>query len=258
MKHRPPIAILNIGKQLQLWAIPPEPYFEGFRFMSGANLPGQFDPGQFQPIMGGGQSLPVSDKKGHLVVITESSFEQTSSGTGNKLVLTCHIQDGPHAGQEGNWNLNLGHPNATTVRIAQQELACVCHAVGHISPLVNTEVLHNKPFRIVVALQKVKPGDEDKGYTEVTKVLRADGSKLTDPPGSGGAAPSPAGPPPAGPPAAAQGGFPTTTQVAPPPSPAQQQFPPPQQAAPPQQQPWGPPQGQPQQAAPPWGAPPQQ
>lgn len=202
-----------------------------------AQLEGVFDPSQYAPTMGGGQSLPVSDKKGHLVVITESEMKPTSSGSGTMLALTLHIQDGHHLGTEGNWNLNLGNPNATTVRIAQQELACICHAVGHVGALQNTEVLHNKPFRIVVGQQKKNPE-----YTEVNNVLRADGSKLTDPPGSA-TAPTIA-PPPQQPPATPTG-FPTTNAV----QPTQTPQPPVQ---PPQQQQWTPPQPpQPQQQAPP-------
>jgi hypothetical protein len=231
--------------------------------MSGADLPGVFDPNSIPPVMGGGNALPPSDKGGHLVVITESEMRQTSNGTGTMLALTLTIQDGPHRGVEGDWNLNLGHAKATVVRIAQQELSCICHAVGHVGALQNIGVLHNKPFRVVVALQSGEGAE--KGYTNVTKVLRADGSKLTDKPGSGGgAAPPPApAPGPAAPPAGpgpAPAGFPT--QV--PPQPPQQQAPPPQEQQPPAQPPqqnWQQPPQQTQQppqqpaATPPWGQP---
>lgn len=160
--------------------------------MSGANLEGIFDPNQFAPTMGGGQGLPISDKNGHLVVITGSEMKPVESGNGTKLVLTLAIQDGPHAGSEGNWNLNIGNANVVAVKIAQQELACICHAVGYLQALQNTSVLHGKPFRVVVAQQKKNPE-----YTEVVEVRRADGSKTTDPPGGAVAGPAPVtGPPP--------------------------------------------------------------
>lgn len=244
-----------------------------------AQLEGVFDPSQIAPTMGGGNALPVSDKNGHLVVITESEIKQTNSGTGTMLALTLQIQDGPHAGSEGNWNLNIGNPNATTVRIAQQELACICHAVEYLQALQDISVLHNKPFRVVVELQKSQEAQE-KGYTEVKKVLRSDGSKLTDPKGSGGQAapspspaPAPAQAPPQQAPATAQSGFPVQTSV----QPAQPAQAPPATAQPPQTAPQQPPQQgwqqpQPAQAPPqqpaapsqpvqggvPWGQPPAQ
>ena len=88
--------------------------------------------------------------------------------------------------------LNLGHANPVTVRIAQEALGCICHAVGHLGPLASTEPIQNKPFRVVVVAQMVNGQPHPDGYVNVIKVLRADGSKLTDPPGTGGAAPEPA------------------------------------------------------------------
>ena len=236
--------------------------------MSGNQSGGYFDPTQFAPVMGGGNQLPISDKRGHLVVVTESVTKQTTNGTGQMLALTLHIQDGPHAGTEGNWNLNLANANQTAVRIAFQELACVCHAVGQLGtfdPMIDATCLHSKPFRVVVQQQK-----KDPQYSEVVNVLRADGSKLSDPPGGGGVAPPlPPAPPAPAPPVAPvapmappEASFPVTTAV----QPAQPVMAPqwPEQAQPQQQ--WSqpqPPQQPPQapqqpvaQAAPPWGAPP--
>lgn len=179
-----------------------------------ADLEGVFQPTPEAPTMGGGQSLPVSPDDGYGVVIVESEMRQTQAGTGTMLSLTCKVMDGQHAGTEGIWNLNLGNPNPTTVRIAQNELNCICHAVGHTGPLQNTEPLHNKPFRLVVKAQKNKDGSiNEDGYVNVTKVLRADGSKLTDPPG--GAAPNAPAPAPAAPAAVAPPAAPAPAPAAP-------------------------------------------
>jgi len=162
--------------------------------MNSADLEGVFQPSETAPTMGGGQSLPVSPDNGHGVVIVSSEMKQTQAGTGTMLALTLKITDGPSVGIEGNWNLNLGNPNPTTVRIAQNELDCICHAVGHLGPLSNTEPLHNKPFRVVVKAQidKETGQPDERGYVNITKVLRADGSKLSDPPGGAAPAPAPA------------------------------------------------------------------
>ena len=175
-----------------------------------ADLEYVFNPEDHNPTMGGGQSLPVSGPDGWLVTIIESDMKQTQDGTSMMLALLCKIVEGPQAGVEGYWNLNLGHANPVTVRIAQQALSCICHAVGHLGPIQNTEPLHNKPFRVVVAAQidKATGLPDERGYVDIKKVLRADGSKLSDPAGSAGAAPAPA---PA----------PALAQTAPAPAPAQ-------------------------------------
>ena len=157
-----------------------------------ATLEGIFDPNASgnPPVMGGGKNLPPSDPTGHLVSIVESSMKPTSKGTGTMLALCLRILEGPNANVEGDWNLNIQNSNQTTVRIAMQELACICHAVGELGQVQDVGVLHDRPFRVVVALQSGENGE--KGYTEVTKVLRADGTKLSQPAGNGAAAPAPA------------------------------------------------------------------
>ena len=157
-----------------------------------ATLEGIFDPNASgnPPVMGGGKNLPPSDPTGHLVSIVESSMKPTSKGTGTMLALCLRILEGPNANVEGDWNLNIQNSNQTTVRIAMQELACICHAVGELGQVQDVAVLHDRPFRVVVALQSGENGE--KGYTEVTKVLRADGTKLSQPAGNASAAPAPA------------------------------------------------------------------
>lgn len=211
-----------------------------------AKLPGVFTPNPNNASMGGGNALPISDKNGYSVSITDSEFKQNSKGTGNVLIFTLSILDGPNSGSEGNWNINLGHPNALTAKIAQQELDCICAAVGQTGDLSDCEPLHGKPFRVCVRQNK-----KDPQYTDVYEVRRADGSKLSDSPGQATAVAS--APPPPGPPAA-------PAQTAPP---AAAGFPPVQ---PPQQPPTQPtvsevttavgPNGQPQQTAQPPQQPP--
>ena len=189
-----------------------------------ATLEGIFDPNASDnpPVMGGGKNLPPSDPTGHLVSIVESSMKPTSKGTGTMLVLCLRILEGPNANAEGDWNLNIQNSSQTAVRIAMQQLSCICHAVGELGKVQDVGVLHDRPFRVVVVLQSGENGE--KGYTEVTKVLRADGTKLSQPAGNASAAPAPAQPAPApaqpapaqaAPAPATPGGFPVTDAVQP-------------------------------------------
>ena len=197
-----------------------------------AELEGIFDPNNFVPTMSGGQSLPVSPKEGWLVTIVDSTMKPTNKGTGTMLVLCLKIQEGPQTGLEGDWRLNLGNPNPVTVKIAQNELACICHAVGHLGAIQTTEPLHNKPFRVIVVAQMENGQPHPEGYTDIKNVLRADGSKLTEPAGS--ATPAPAAAPAQATPAAAtppaQAAPAPVTQPQPAPAPVTQ----PTSAAPPQ------------------------
>ena len=224
-----------------------------------ATLEGIFDPNASgnPPVMGGGKNLPPSDPTGHLVSIVESSMKPTSKGTGTMLVLCLRILEGPNANVEGDWNLNIQNSNQTTVRIAMQELACICHAVGELGQIQDVGLLHDRPFRVVVVLQSGENGE--KGYTEVTKVLRADGTKLSQPAGNATAAPAPAPTQAAPVTPATPGGFPVTDTVQPAEAPpAQAQAAPamqPAEAPPAQAAQSAPAQAQPAQAAPTQAAP---
>lgn len=139
-----------------------------------------FDPLSVDIDAGGGGALPVSDAKGHLVIIQEAEIKANAApGSGEHLVLTLMINDGPFAGQVGSFRLNLFHAtSAQAVDIAKRDLSKICHVVGHMTALAQPLVadLYNKPFRVVVSLQK---GDEaaQKGWTEVKQILDINGAK---------------------------------------------------------------------------------
>lgn len=220
-------------------------------------LPNVFDPNTVAPSTGEGGNLPVSDAKGHLVVITDSSMEAVKDKQGCwYLQFNLSVTEGQHAGAEGPMRLNLGSDSAVAVKIAMQQLSAICHCVNYLQPINDVSVLYNRPFRVVVGLQKDKES-ADKGYTEIKKILDAAGNK----PGHSGPTNGPSASPAPAP--SAPSGFPPAAPVAPAP---QQQFAPqpqqqPQQFAP-QQQPqyapqpqFAPQQQQPQQAPNPQAAP---
>ncbi len=151
-------------------------------------LPHVFDPSTVAPSTGESGQLPVSDAKGHLVIIHDSSIEQVQGKQGAwYLRLLLKVVEGPHTDAEGRMQLNLGSDSADAVRIADSQLSAICHVVNYLQPLQNIDVLYNRPFRVIVALQKDKEAAE-KGYTEVKKVLDAHGNK----PGQPGPRPAPA------------------------------------------------------------------
>ena len=175
-----------------------------------------FNAATVEPATMGGSSLPLSGSDGWPVVITASEIKQAKSGGNNGyLELTLSVIDGEYRGESGAYRLNLYHSSEKTVEIAYRQLSAVCHVTGAVN-MVDTQQLHNLPFRAVVGLQKRNANwkDGDPEYTEVKGVLHSDGSQ----PGKskGGSAPGPSAPPQA----------PTQPTPTPTPQPEQQASPP--------------------------------
>jgi hypothetical protein len=78
----------------------------------------------------------------------------TKDGAGQYLYLEMEIIDGPEAGRKLFERLNLINGNETTVRIAQQTLSQICHAVGVMS-VSDSEQLHARRMLCDV---RVEPG----------------------------------------------------------------------------------------------------
>lgn len=125
-----------------------------------------------------GGGLPVGK---HPVIIYNTKLEQTSKGTGGKMVLQCEVIDGPMKGVKGDINLTLQHENPVTVRISGEQLTAICYCVGLPGGFQSTEELHNKPFVVETQPQKEKPQ-----YTEVIAVFDINGNEPRDAGNGGG------------------------------------------------------------------------
>lgn len=99
--------------------------------------------------------LPAGDY--HMQVI-ESEIKPTKNGSGEQLVLTLEVIDGPHQNRRVWDRLNIRNVNADSQRIAQRSLADLCLAVG-ITSLRNTEDLHFRPFTGRVTIKTDKSGE---------------------------------------------------------------------------------------------------
>ena len=159
-------------------------------------LPQTFDATQFDP-QGVGNQLPVSDSKGPVVMIKDSTIKPTKNQDCGMVVLTLTIQEGPHAGESGDYRLNLFHTNPQTVEIAQRQLSALCHVTG-VLRLDATEQLHGIPFRAIVGKQKPTKNEqtgqmEESNFTEVKGVLDVHGNdaRKAQPPVSNNSAAAP-------------------------------------------------------------------
>lgn len=147
-----------------------------------------FDANQYNPEQGQGQ---FSVGK-HLVIIEKDEIKKAKGSDGGYLQLDLKGV-GQSEGERGPYRLNLfnnGANAAATVDAAYRQLSAVCHAVGVPGMNGDTSVIWNLPFMIEVGYQRghnpATDGSDAKGYTEVKRVLYADGTDIK--PGQFGAA----------------------------------------------------------------------
>ncbi len=116
----------------------------------------------------------------YLAEIVSTEMRPNRSGRGSHLEIEFSIAEGEHAGRRLWTRLNLDHPNDTAVRIAKQDLASICRAVG-LDRLSETEELHGRT--LVVVLREGRRSDTGEATTEIRGYIQAPGSA----PGKGSA-----------------------------------------------------------------------
>jgi hypothetical protein len=90
------------------------------------------------------------------MMITKSASKPTKSGNGSYLELEMQVIDGDHSGRRHWERLNLDNPNHQTVKIAQEQLARLCAALG-VDEVNDSEELHDQPFIAEVGIDKKDP-----------------------------------------------------------------------------------------------------
>jgi hypothetical protein len=78
-------------------------------------------------------------------MIVKSETKTTKSGNGSYLELEMHIISGDHSGRRHWERLNLDNPSLQTVKIAQEQLARLCVALG-LDEVNDSDELHDTPF----------------------------------------------------------------------------------------------------------------
>ena len=120
-----------------------------------ARLDTTFDATQIEPIKG----YELFPEGTYVAQIVQSEMRVTRNGTGRYLWLEIDILDGKLTGRKVYDQLNLIHPNPTTVEIAQRTLSSICHAIGEMN-IEDSEALHMKPFQLTVKIIPPKDGKE--------------------------------------------------------------------------------------------------
>lgn len=110
-------------------------------------------------------------------MIVESEMKPTKDNMGSYLMLTIEIVCGDYAKRKVFDRLNLVNKNPTAVDIAYRTLSAICHAIGHLNPVNDSQELHGRPFAIKLAVsqgqfnqqtgQQYEPSNDVKGYKAV-------------------------------------------------------------------------------------------
>jgi hypothetical protein len=90
------------------------------------------------------------------MMIVKSSTRPTKQGDGSYLELEMHCVSGELTGRRHWERLNLDNPSQKTVKIAQEQLARLCLALG-LDQVNDSEELHDRPFVAEIGIDKKEP-----------------------------------------------------------------------------------------------------
>jgi len=87
------------------------------------------------------------------MMVVKSTTKPTKNGNGAYLELEMHVISGDHTGRRHWERLNLDNPSLQTVKIAQEQLARLCVALG-LDEVDDSEQMHDKAFVAEVGIDK--------------------------------------------------------------------------------------------------------
>lgn len=146
-----------------------------------ASLQTSIDPDTIEKGQNGFDPMPAGEYAAHII---ESDVTPTKSGSGLMLKLTWEILEGEFEKRRVWQNINYQNQSEKAQLIGQQQIKAICDAVGFSGLLDDSEVLHFKPVRLRIGLEKGGAKDSGGTYDDKNDV------RAVKPCGTG---PSPAG-----------------------------------------------------------------
>jgi hypothetical protein len=122
------------------------------------DIGGTFDPTTVEP-QKAFEPVPRGD---YDVMVLETSVVPTKAGDGSMLNVELEIQNGPFARRKVFDRINLANKSVTAQEIGQKQLSGLCHAVGWLKPLTDSDVLHGKTCRARIGIEKGDGTYQDK------------------------------------------------------------------------------------------------
>lgn len=86
-------------------------------------------------------------------MVTDTDVKPTKAGNGSYLWLELAVTGGPHDGRRWWDQITLQNPNPQATEIGQRQLSALCHAVGYVKPLENSDVLHGMSGEAEVGIE---------------------------------------------------------------------------------------------------------
>jgi hypothetical protein len=103
------------------------------------------------------------------VMVIDSALKGSNSNQNSGYIeLMIQVLDGPNKGAIGAAIFNIFNENEKAREIANNDLAALSLCAG-VPQWTNAADLNQKPFIIDVTKQRVKDGEEDKGYVEISQ-----------------------------------------------------------------------------------------
>lgn len=113
-----------------------------------------FDSSQVAPSIGTADAMPAG---WYNVMMDESGTHPTKNSTPEnpQFYLQCrfNILDGQYAGRKLFTRLNIRNANPQAVEIAYKDLSAICHAVGMVGLVPDSEMIHGKPLKVKVKVR---------------------------------------------------------------------------------------------------------
>jgi hypothetical protein len=110
-----------------------------------------FDSSQVAPDTGVGDPIPAG---WYNVMMDESDVKPTKAEGGMYLECRFNIIDGQFAGRKLFARFNIRNANPMAQEIGYKQLSAVCHAVGMVGMVADSQMLHGKPLKVKVKVRK--------------------------------------------------------------------------------------------------------
>lgn len=86
-------------------------------------------------------------------MVLNTDVKSTKAGNGSFLWIELEAQSGPGAGRKWWDQITLTNPNPQAVEIGQRQLSALCHSVGYLQALTDSDVLHGRSGEAEVGIE---------------------------------------------------------------------------------------------------------
>ena len=126
-----------------------------------------FDATNVAPSTGPAMLVPPGVYNAQIVM---SEMKPNSAGTGNLLLFTFQITDGPYQGATVIERVNWTNPSAQAVEIARRTVSAIGHACNVVQ-IGDTQQLHGIPLQIRVGIEAGGPKGDGTNWPDKSKIL---------------------------------------------------------------------------------------